>query len=578
MKKSLFMLLTLILMLMFASCSDTNNNSEDKRSALVCVLRTSTKDYWKQIAYGFEQYCKGKGYTSLIYFTTDEDAYDEQVEIINELHKQNYDIKGIAIAPCWSAENHQVEQTVADYAKKYQVPVVLVDTPVDEANSPLNGIYRSYVGTDNRTAGEQIGNNLSNVKSENILVVRLASSTVTLDRYEGMCDVKGNLKVWATTLDDVVNIETELSDEITDIVFLNGSLLRPVLNKLEGRNVHVFDVYKEFLDLFQSNTALNNIIAQNTLEMGKQAANDLITKSTINKLHFIPTINITRENINSIEVYPFKYYFQQEKEPFIAAVIGAKNDTYFQWMANDLVVTAVSKGENIRMFMIDNANDNSTQANELNELIRFRKQLKGLVFCPITSDAEIAAAETIEKTGATLVLIDSSVDKDSPIYNLYTAAVLTDNITESVNLYKEAQQSHDKILVVYQTKTPTATERYEAVKNYAGNNFIGIEVSPDDNDIAERIQSAINSKSGITAVVTLNGSSITENVVNYCKTNNIKVFTFDYSKTIEDAIASNVVVRAYQQDEELMSKRAIEIIINGEKPAGRLVFVPVIKK
>lgn len=141
------------------------------------------------------------------------------------MEKQNFIYKGIVAVPIYSESNHQVETRIAEVADKYKIPIIIVDTPVNEQTSPLAGKYRTYVGTDNEKAGKTLAENVSADKG-NILSVRSKASNASIMRYNGFSSVKGSTDIWETTEMDAIGIEQQLDKypSATDIVYFNGSL------------------------------------------------------------------------------------------------------------------------------------------------------------------------------------------------------------------------------------------------------------------------------------------------------------------------------------------------------------------
>lgn len=315
--KKIFMYLTVFSSLFMASCSsDDDENVSDKKQAIVSFLKNGNADYWKQIESAIKEECQSMNCEPLIYSVKDDSDLDAQLEEVSRLAelKKTYDIKGVIIAPIYSDANHKVEEALANLVGD-QIPVIIIDSPVDEKNSPLKEAIKAYVGTDNRAAGQSLAETVD-AKGSSILTARVKESIPALARYEGFCDGIGEeLPVWETPRDeDTPESMTEQLAQYPDaqnIVFFNGLLCASVLEACKGKNVYSFDAYKPlFEDLLNEDGCMKGIIAQNTFQMGKQAVQALTDPAAKGNI-FIPTIYISRKTIftDLKSILPFLEYF-----------------------------------------------------------------------------------------------------------------------------------------------------------------------------------------------------------------------------------------------------------------------------
>lgn len=313
--KKILMSLTMITCLFIASCSsDDDNSSSGKKQAVVTFLKNSSIDYWKQIESAINAECKTKNYQSFVYYVKDDSDIDGQfkaVSGISELQK-NYDIKGIILAPIYTDGNHKVEQALANYVGD-KIPVIILDSPVDENNNPLKNSIKAYVGTDNYTAGQRMAEAIT-ADSSTIFAARIKNSTPTTARYEGFCKVIGQeVPIWETEndLESPESLTKKLSQypNAQNLVFFNGNLCISVLEACNGKNVYSFDAYKPlFEDMINNNGCVKGIITQNTFQMG-QLAVSAITDPNAKGNIYVTTIYISRETIYSNAVRPFMEYF-----------------------------------------------------------------------------------------------------------------------------------------------------------------------------------------------------------------------------------------------------------------------------
>ncbi len=311
MKKFKLLALALGLMtLTFASCGE---EEKEKQDVIVSILKNGSIDYWKQVTKGIEEECASKGLGTVFFYTnTDADLLNQRVLTSGiEKLESDYNIKGVIIAPIFTDNDHSVEQALADYVGS-DIPVVVIDSPIDEDDSPLKNIYKAYVGTDNEAAGEELAKKITN--KGDILVARIEASIPTKARIEGFEKGTDNeIEYWdANDSERPSAMEEQLKKypAINDVVFLNGNLCKSVFNSstLQKKNVYTFDAYEEFIISLQDGGCIKGIMAQNTFEMGRKAVSSLFDYIK-NKNIYIPTIYITKDNLKSSDVKPFMDYF-----------------------------------------------------------------------------------------------------------------------------------------------------------------------------------------------------------------------------------------------------------------------------
>lgn len=334
MKRILLFVFTALTAFSAVSCYNNDDDAPDLREkALVAILKQGDIDYWQQIGYAFTQECLSRGLTPVVLYTEDEIHSGAQVEMVKSLDVTEYNIQGIALAPIWSENDHAAEQAVADYAAEHKIPVTIVDSPIDEVSSPLKDIYVSYVGTDNEKAGMELAQKIS-APTSSILVVAAEGSTPVPLRYKGIRSVKGKVDEWVTDENNVKDIVNHIDDKTTDIIFLNGHLCKDVLNELGIFNVYTFDIYGETMPLLlDSDSFIKGIVAQNTIEMGRQAVLDLLAAPK-SKKHDIPVIYLDSRSIASLpqEAEPLMDYLDAHS-PFkgktVMSVIGYNTSIYW---------------------------------------------------------------------------------------------------------------------------------------------------------------------------------------------------------------------------------------------------------
>lgn len=307
MKKIVFVLAAFMMgILILTSCNKESGNNE---KAAVLIAKNGGIDYWKQIVGSFEKECKASGLVPIVYSTVSDADYDSQLKGIADLDKQKYDIVGIAIAPMGDAQNRKVEEALATYCKKNPTTLIIVDTPIDEASSPLKYFFTCYVGTDNEAAGKELAKKMGGAVAASTLAVRMPTSKPTEYRLNGIKSVLGEVSCFETDEEHVNQIAGALQDK-SNVAFLNGYLLTKVLGDpiMDGKSVYAFDFYEEFIEALKKGGSLKGAMVQNTFEMGRQVVKDILNAPNT-KAQYVPTIYITLDNLNSEEAKPFVEYF-----------------------------------------------------------------------------------------------------------------------------------------------------------------------------------------------------------------------------------------------------------------------------
>lgn len=299
---------------LFIAVASLSACTKPKQDAIAVVLKNQNVDYWNQISKAIISECEKNGVKPILTFNNENDDVQGQLANIAGLNdsRSSYNIKGVIVAPVFTAEDHRVEEAIANFAGK-DIPVIVVDTPLDEKSSPLKDIYKSFVGTDNKKAGEQLASSIGAGKASTILIAKVESSVPSSERYEGFCGLmQQHIPTWETRdTDTVEHLKKQLEEHpgVENLVVFNGSLCDSILKGTDGLNVYTFDVYKSFLlNLKDPSGNIQMVVAQDTFEMGRSAVNAILRPNGKKNI-FIPTINITRDNLNSSEVKPYMEYY-----------------------------------------------------------------------------------------------------------------------------------------------------------------------------------------------------------------------------------------------------------------------------
>lgn len=309
MKNSGFLILSAILSLLFISCS---NNDAPEYYMSSAVLKNGNIEYWQQIGYAIRVRSVNSGLGSFLSWVDSDDDADGQLENIDTLSRiKDMRPLGLIIAPVYNDNDHRVEESAAAYARKNNIQVVVIDTPVDMNNSPLKDVMKCYVGTDNAAAGKAFAQKVSEENSS-IVAFLMPSSQAAVKRYEAFVEEKGTVDLVYSDekniLSKVDSVKTE-NPSASTYVFFNGSLCNNSLKELAGKNVYTFDIYKDILiSLRSADGSVKGIMAQDTFSMGQTAVLALSAQLSTSNIYIDP-LYITKDSINNDIVVSYLNYY-----------------------------------------------------------------------------------------------------------------------------------------------------------------------------------------------------------------------------------------------------------------------------
>ena len=284
---------------LFTSCK------KDETPGIAMIVKNGQIDYWRQVESAFRAACQERGLTAHYYATSAENAYQEQVAAVKKLRKLGAnELKGIIFAPSFGPNGESAEAEVAALAKERGIPVIIIDSPVDN-DSPLSS--RPYFGTDNAAAGRAMA---AHVDADRIVAFAMTNSP-GIERAEAFKALKPNTTVYNVADEAISEVQAVIND-YDNFVFFNGNDCIGVLAMLKaaGKNVYTFDVYGEFIDeLRTNNSCLKGVMAQNTFVMTRKAVEAVIANA--NSGEMIPTFYITSDNLNDENVLPFLEFYHR---------------------------------------------------------------------------------------------------------------------------------------------------------------------------------------------------------------------------------------------------------------------------
>ncbi len=561
MKKSFIpMLVALTTMIVsFAGCDKDDTPVVSKPDAVVAVFKNGNIDYWRQIATTVTSECEQRGTKPIISYVNDDSDADGQLAIVAGLQKLQsyYNIKGVIGAPIFTGDDHRVESALAEFAGS-DIPVVIIDSPVDENASPLKDIYKAYVGTDNAAAGRQLAKacGISDVSS--ILAARVAVSTPTVDRYNGFCEeMKNSVPVWETAdIETPENLKAQLDKHpgVTNLVFFNGNLCNSVKAAFEDVDVYTFDVYEQFLlDLKNPATSpIKGVMAQNTFEMGRKAV-EAVFSTVTEKNVYIPTIYITSENLFSSEVKPFLNYYniREEAKGTILVLLGSESE-FWNRVAEGAIAGAEKNNLNVEVVFREGETEFQSLLEAISKLESY-KNLKGIVMAE--NDMTIDAALAAKNPKVPVVAIEALPSVASPLS--FSSCVVADNFEMGKEI---ARRAGGKNVLVMSYDDGGSLDRSEGVFVYLEGN-VGRIKSTGSIAAEDDLRTFLAGKPGFydTAIITT-GNFVTDGIMS--QLSGMNVFTVDINANARKYIRSGAITFTADTDLYEMGFKAIECVSN----------------
>lgn len=275
------------------------------RNGIAMIVKNEEIDYWRQIEAAFRAACQEADMEAYYYATSAENAYQEQIEAVEELSNlPDGMLKGIIFAPSFGINGESAEAEVADLAMELEIPVVIIDSPVD-VTSPLADC--PYFGTDNTEAGLAMADK---VDADFIAAFAMTNSP-GVERAIAFQTMKPDTEIYLVGDEAVEEVEAVI-DDYNDFVFFNGNDLVDVIDMLDeaGKNMYTFDVYEEFLDeLIEGCEHFKGIMAQNTFLMSRKAVEAVLNNASQGEM--VPTFYITKDNLNDPNVIPFLEFYHK---------------------------------------------------------------------------------------------------------------------------------------------------------------------------------------------------------------------------------------------------------------------------
>ena len=535
------------------------------QDAVVAVFKNGSIDYWRQIATTVTSECEARGVKPIISYVNDDSDADGQFAIVSGLRelKSYYNIKGVIIAPVFTKDDHRVEKALADFAGN-DIPVIVIDSPIDNDASPLKDTYKAYVGTDNAAAGAQLANACGVTDASSILAARVAASIPTGARYEGFCkEIGATVPLWETVdLDTPESFSAELAKHpgATNLVFFNGNLCNSVKAAFDGVDVYTFDVYEQFLlDLKNPATSpIKGIMAQNTFEMGRQAVTAIFS-TTAEKNIYIPTIYITSDNLYSSDVKPFLDYYniREDAKGSVLMLLGDGNTLYWPQILEGAKKEAEVLGVDVLYEFRAAETDYQNLLKRIDEAGSIRN-LKGIVLaeCDIEIDERLAS----KGLDIPIVAIDATPMINSPLKDIFAACVVPDNFSLGKELAAKTAGSKS---IVISYAIGGSSDRADGVIIGKGAENVQVFKCNTVASAVENLKSCLESNPSVyESLILTSGNFVTSELMDIASEAGLSVCCVDMNPTIEGYLQSGDLLFSAVPDTYEIGTEAIKCIMN----------------
>ncbi len=567
MKKSIISIVAAMaaVLLTLVGCDKEVSPVNPSQDVVVAIFKNGSIDYWRQIATTVKSECEASGVKPIISYVNDDSDADGQLAVVAGLKelKSYYNIKGVIIAPVFTKDDHRVEKALADFAGN-DIPVIIIDSPIDSDASPLKNTYKAYVGTDNAAAGTQLARACGIKDASSILAARVAASIPTKARYNGFCNEIGvTVPIWETIdLDTPENLKAELAKhpEATNLVFFNGNLCNSVKAAFDGVDVYTFDVYEQFLlDLKNPATSpIKGIMAQNTFEMGRQAVNAVFS-TTAEKNIYTPTIYITSDNLYSSEVKPFLDYYniREDAKGTVLMLLGDSTTPYWPQILEGAQKEAEVLGVDILYEFRAAETDYQNLLRRVDEAGSI-KNLKGIVLaeCDIEIDERLAG----KGLDIPIVAVDATPMIDSPLKDIFASCVVADNFSLGKEL--AAKTAGSKSIVVSYA-IGGSSDRADGVIIGKGAENVQVFKCNTVASAIENLKSCLESNPSVyESLILTSGNFVTSELMDIAIEGGLSVCCVDMNPAIEGYLQSGDLLFSAVPDTYEIGAEAIKCVLN----------------
>lgn len=292
------------------SCSDDDSPRPGDGQKVAAILKANDA-YWQHVARGIEAAATEAGLTAEIHYAAADVDPEGQLKALAALDLTQY--KGIVIAP-------SAPDAMKDGIKKIaaQLPVVIIDTPIDEAVG-----YRSFIGMDNKAAGRQFHDDMVQFGEDTgaggsdklpfVVIFQLEGSPAIAERVEGYkaaADAKNEGVQVITVPDNAAQISAKYNEVIANmgdtpysLFAANGTVADVLLDAMEKNKKETillaFDVTEPILKAIGKMKALT--MAQDNYGYGYEGVKAILNPSAGKSVMLAPKF-ITPSNVGDADI------------------------------------------------------------------------------------------------------------------------------------------------------------------------------------------------------------------------------------------------------------------------------------
>lgn len=256
---------------------------------------------------------------------------------------------------------------------------------------------------------------------------------------------------------------------------------------------------------------------------------------------------------------------QEEVHNDLVAILGSSTNDYWQLMSNGIASEAGSFSITaLDIWYTNGDNDAESQIMALNSLAAKYKDLRGIIIAPISQEVETAAYNAGFSLDVPVVVLDSPVTENTPLFEKARTQIYTDNAAATETLYNLAREDNNRyILFVGKDNSNSSRTRRAAAKaleEEAGLEYREIVTDREAGDADVLLAEALATYPEISAVICLNGSLITEKFLDAAKGKSI--YTFDYTDIIEAGVRDGKIKCAARQYTFEMGVASVDAVFN----------------
>lgn len=245
-------------------------------------------------------------------------------------------------------------------------------------------------------------------------------------------------------------------------------------------------------------------------------------------------------------------------EPGTIAVFLGDKTSYWETMADAITDEAyLYNAENVVKFHFTDDAGGTAAMTEAMKSLSGISDLKGIIFTPSFEGAEDALADAVRSLGVPIVVVDKFLTTESPLLKLHCSQVFTSDKQEAINLYDIARNNFITHMMIVSSRDERSKTRAGAVTSLDEDaEYVEIDASAASTQLA----AALEEHPDTDGVIIMDGSIVDNALLDVL--DGIKVYTFDVSQTIYDAIISGKIVGALVPDVDTIGRLAVRFVFS----------------